>query len=58
MQVMLVLLLVLGAIGLALLAVGIVTSAGWGLIVPGFVAVGVSLTGAWFIQRERDRHLR
>ena len=58
----LVLLLVLGAIGLALLAVGVVTPAGWALIVPGCVALLVSLPGAWLIQKSRDRpsadHLR
>jgi hypothetical protein len=54
----LVALLVLGAIGLALFAVGVVTSQGWVLIVPGFVALMVSLPGAWRIQRSRDRTLR
>jgi CHASE2 domain-containing sensor protein len=54
----LVLLLVLGAIGLALLAVGVVTAAGWALIVPGCVALLVSLSGAWLIQKSRDRTLR
>jgi CHASE2 domain-containing sensor protein len=54
----LVVLVVLGAIGLALLAVGVVTAAGWSLIVPGCVALLVSLSGAWLIQRSRDRTLR
>jgi hypothetical protein len=54
----LVVLLVLGAIGLALLAVGIVTTAGWALVVPGCVALLVSLPGAWVIQKSRDRTLR
>jgi hypothetical protein len=54
----LVVLLVLGAIGLALLAVGVVTEAGWALIVPGCVALFVSLPGAWLIQKSRDRTLR
>lgn len=54
----LVVLLVLGAIGLALLAVGVVTAAGWALIIPGAVALIVSLAGAWLIQRARDRTLR
>ena len=53
----LVVLLVLGAIGLALLAVGVVTAAGWALIVPGCVALLVSLSGAWLIQKSRDRTL-
>lgn len=51
-------LLVLGAIGLALLAVGVVTPEGWALIVPGCVALLVSLPGAWLIQKSRDRTLR
>lgn len=50
--------IMLGAIGLALIAVGIVTAAGWGLIVPGCVALLVSLPGAWLIQKSRDRTLR
>jgi len=54
----LVALLVLGAIGLALLAVGVVTAAGWALIVPGCVALLASLPGAWLIQKSRDRTLR
>ncbi len=54
----LVVLLVLGAIGLALLAVGVVTAAGWALIVPGCLALLVSLAGAWLIQKSRDRTLR
>lgn len=54
----LILLLVLGAVGLALVAVGVVTAAGWKLLVPGFLALDVSLTGAWIIQRRRDRTLR
>jgi hypothetical protein len=54
----LVALLVVGAIGLALLAVGAVTAAGWALIVPGAVALIVSLPGVWLIQRSRDRTLR
>ncbi len=54
----LVVLLVVGAIGLAVLAVGVVTAAGWALIIPGAVALIVSLPGAWLIQRARDRTLR
>ena len=54
----LVALLVLGAVGLALFAVGVGTAAGWALIVPGVVALLVSLTGAWLIQKSRDRTLR
>jgi uncharacterized membrane protein YhiD involved in acid resistance len=57
-DVKLVVLLVLGAVGLALLAVGVGTAAGWALIVPGCVALLVSLAGAWLIQRSRDRTLR
>jgi hypothetical protein len=57
-RLVLVVLLVLGAIGLALFAVGVVTTAGWSLIVPGCVALLVSLSGAWLIQRSRDRTLR
>lgn len=51
-------LLVLGAVGLALFAVGVTTTSGWQLIVPGTVALIVSLAGAWMILRARDRHLR
>jgi hypothetical protein len=54
----LVLLLVVGGAGLALFAVGVVTAAGWALIVPGFVALLVALPGVWIIQRSRDRTLR
>jgi hypothetical protein len=54
----LVVLLILGAVGLALVAVGVGTAAGWALIVPGFVALLVSLSGVWRIQRSRDRTLR
>ena len=57
-RLVLVVLLVLGAIGLALFAVGVGTAAGWSLIVPGCVALLVSLSGAWLIQRSRDRTLR
>jgi len=39
-------------------AVGVGTAAGWALIVPGVVALLVSLTGAWLIQKSRDRTLR
>ena len=42
--------LVLGAIGLALIAVGVTGHTGWALIVPGFVAVIVSLPAVWAIQ--------
>jgi CHASE2 domain-containing sensor protein len=54
----LVVLLVLGAIGLALFGVGVGTAAGWTLIVPGCLALLVSLAAAWLIQRSRDRTLR
>ncbi|MGZ4215675.1 MAG: hypothetical protein ACXVHB_23850 [Solirubrobacteraceae bacterium] len=58
LDIKLVALLVLGAVGLALLAVGVVTAAGWALIVPGLVALLVSLPGAWLILQSRDRTLR
>lgn len=54
----LILLLVLGGTGLGLLAVGVVTSWGWTLLVPGFVAVLISLAGASVIQNRRDKPLR
>lgn len=41
--------LVLGAVGLALIAVGVTGHTGWALIVPGFVAVLVSLIAAWVL---------
>jgi hypothetical protein len=46
-------LLVVGAVGIALLAVGVTTAAGWKLIVPGFLALLVALPGDWLIQRRR-----
>jgi hypothetical protein len=54
----LVLLLVLGAVGLALVAVGVGTTYGWKLIVPGALALLVSLPAVWFIQKSRDKTLR
>jgi len=51
-------LLMLGAVGLALIAVGITGDTGWWLIAPGFVAILVSLPGIWLIQKSRDRTLR
>jgi CHASE2 domain-containing sensor protein len=53
----LVALLVLGAVGLVLVAVGVGTTAGWGLVAPGVAALVISLVGVWRIQRERDRKL-
>lgn len=53
----LVALLVLGAVGLGLIAVGVTTASGWKLIVPGFLALLVSLSGAWAIQMSRDKTL-
>ena len=50
--------LVLGAVGLAMFAVGVGTAAGWALIVPGVVALLVSLPAAWLIQKSRDRTFR
>jgi hypothetical protein len=54
----LVALVILGAVGLGLLAVGVVTTWGWTLFVPGFILLIGSLVGAWIIQRSRDRTLR
>lgn len=51
-------LLLLGAVGLALVAVGVTGDSGWTLIVIGFVALLISLPGGWMIQRSRDRTLR
>lgn len=51
-------LLMLGAVGLALIAVGVTGDTGWWLIAPGFVALLVSLPGVWLIQKSRDRALR
>jgi membrane protein implicated in regulation of membrane protease activity len=48
---------VLGAVGLGLFAVGVTTASGWNLIVPGILALILSLVGTWMIQRSRDRHL-
>lgn len=38
-------LLLLGAVGLALIIVGVGTAAGWRMVVPGFLALVVSLPG-------------
>lgn len=43
-------LLVLGGIGLGLVAVGVPTAWGWTLFVPGFIALVLSLSGFWIIQ--------
>jgi hypothetical protein len=51
-------LLILGGAGLGLVAVGVTTAWGWTLLVPGFIALLVSLLGMWFIQRARDLTLR
>ncbi len=54
----LVALLVLGGAGLGLVAVGVTTPWGWTLFAPGFIALVVSLLGAWIIQESRDKTLR
>jgi Flp pilus assembly protein TadB len=51
-------LLIVSAVGLGLLAVGVTTTAGWKLLVPGFVALLVCLPWIWMIQKRRDRTLR
>lgn len=51
-------LLVLGGAGLGLIAVGVTTAWGWTLLVPGVVALVVSLSGLWIVQRSRDGPLR
>ena len=51
-------LLVLSAVGLALIAVGVTGHTGWMLIIAGFVALLVGLRPMWMIQRSRDRTLR
>lgn len=51
-------LLVLSAVGLALIAVGVTGHTGWTLIVAGFVALLVALPPIWMIQRSRDRTQR
>lgn len=55
---MLIVLLLIGAVGLALIAVGITGDTGWWLVAPGFFALIVSLPGVWMIQKSRDRTLR
>jgi hypothetical protein len=54
----LIVLLVLGAVGLAVTAVGITGHTGWTLIVAGFLALLVSLPCICMIQKSRDRTLR
>ena len=44
-------LLIIGAAGLGLVAVGVTTAWGWTLLVPGFIALLVSLLGAWVIEK-------
>lgn len=44
-------LLVLGAVGLALIIIGLGGATGWLLIAPGFAAVLVSLPGIYLLQR-------
>jgi hypothetical protein len=51
-------LVILGAAGLGLAAVGVVTAWGWRLFAPGIVAVLVCLAGVWLIFRSRDETLR
>jgi hypothetical protein len=46
--------LLLGAVGLALIIIGLGGTTGWALIVPGFVAVLVSIPSAYVIQTNRD----
>jgi high-affinity Fe2+/Pb2+ permease len=55
---LLVALLVLGGAGIAFVALGVVTAAGWRFFVPGCIALLVSLPGVWMIQRSRDKTLR
>ena len=50
-------LLVLSAVGLALIAVGVTGHTGWTLIVAGFVALLVAVPPIWMIQTSRDRTL-
>ncbi len=50
--------LVLSAVGLALIAVGVTGHTGWTLIVAGFAALVIALPPIWMIQRSRDRTLR
>jgi len=47
--------LVLGAVGLALIAVGVTGHTGWTLIAPGFVAVIVSLPAVFAVQAQQMR---
>ena len=54
----LVALLVLGGVGLGLVAVGVTTPWGWTFLVPGVVALVLSLSGVWVIQQSRDKTLR
>jgi len=42
--------LLVGAIGLALIAVGVTGPAGWALIVPGFVALIIAIPIIWAMQ--------
>ncbi len=54
----LVALLILGGAGLGLMAVGVTTTWGWTLFIPGLVALLVALVGAWIVQKARDDSLR
>jgi hypothetical protein len=46
--------LLLGAAGVALIIIGLGGTTGWALIVPGFIAVLVSIPSAYVIQARRD----
>ena len=51
-------LLIVSAVGLGLMAVGVTTTAGWKLLVPGLIALLVCLGWIWIIQKQRDQTLR
>ncbi len=50
--------LILGGGGLGLVAVGVTTTWGWTLFVPGFIALLVAVPVLWIIQRSRERRPR
>jgi hypothetical protein len=51
----LVILLIIGAVGLGLFAVGVTGHTGWTLIVVGLLLLVASIPGLWRIQKARDR---
>jgi membrane protein YdbS with pleckstrin-like domain len=48
---------VLGAVGLGVIAYAVFATTSWPLLIVGFVGLGGSLVDLWRIERARDRSL-